>query len=347
MKNIAILTAYQREYLKYDFYFESEQLLRKIFNNNDLEIHYVSPHYYDIESKEFTQHVMIGEEDMHIINEAYKPDLLRVRMGQALYHLDELFADADFLTTPSMRLKHIDADKYQMYRYLWDLQPKSTLLGTYYFYPWLQAEFNNKVVVKPISGSGWYGINFYTREQLWSMEVFNKYSWTESLHMVQNYQNFSGGAPGITDGNHDLRVVFLGRNPSFSMVRVPKKWSLKSNIAAWWNQFSIPIDKIPQDVIALCMEAQERLWIQEPDLYSLDFAYCSKDEKWYLIEMNSSPWIRFPKDDIQYQLQFFQEVADYFQYLIDANRFHKFEQELWYNPGTYAFIETEIRVNVA
>lgn len=169
---------------------------------------------------------------MHIINEEYKPDLLWVRMGQALYHLDELFADADFLTTPSMRIKHIDADKYQMYRYLGDLQPKSTLLGTYYFYPWLQAEFNHKVVVKPIMGSGGYGINFYTKPELSSMEIFNKYAGTEALHMVQNYQDFSGGAPGITDGNHDLRVVFLGRNPSFSMVRVPKKGSLKSNIAA-------------------------------------------------------------------------------------------------------------------
>lgn len=59
MKNIAILTSYMKEYVKYDFYFESEQLLRKMFNDSDLEIHYVSPHYYDVEKKHFTQHVMI------------------------------------------------------------------------------------------------------------------------------------------------------------------------------------------------------------------------------------------------------------------------------------------------
>jgi len=59
MKNVAILTAYLKDYVKYEFYFPSEQLLKKIFNDNDLEIHYVSPHYYDAEKKEFTQHVVI------------------------------------------------------------------------------------------------------------------------------------------------------------------------------------------------------------------------------------------------------------------------------------------------
>lgn len=151
MKKVAILTSYIRDYVKYEFYFPSEQLLKQIFNERDIEIHYVSPHYYDQINKEFTQHVVIGENDMEIIDEAYKPDLLWVRMGHALLHLEEMFADADFLCAPTMRLKHIDANKYQMYQYLKPYQPNSTLLSTFYFYPWLQEEFTDKVVVKPIA----------------------------------------------------------------------------------------------------------------------------------------------------------------------------------------------------
>ena len=115
---------------------------------------------------------------------------------------------------------------------------------------------------------------------------------------------------------------------------------MKSNIANGGTQFSIPVSKIPIEVMEMCMLAQDMLGIQEPDLYSLDFAYCSRDDRRYLIEMNSSPGIRFPKADKQYQLEFFQEVADYFLYLITANKFHKFDTELGYNPGAYAFLET-------
>lgn len=96
---------------------------------------------------------------------------------------------------------------------------------------------------------------------------------------------------------------------------------------------------IPREVMELCFEAQHRLGIGEQDLYSLDFAYCSKDQRRYLIEMNSAPGIWFPPEDKQFQLDFFQEVADYFHYLIDSHRFHKFEEALGYNPGVYAFME--------
>ena len=49
---VAILTSYQREYVKYDFYFPSEQLMKKIFAEKGLELHYVSPHYYNPETKQ-------------------------------------------------------------------------------------------------------------------------------------------------------------------------------------------------------------------------------------------------------------------------------------------------------
>lgn len=339
MKNVAILTAYLKDYVKYDFYFPSEQLLRKIFNESELEIHYVSPHYYDKEKKHFTQHVAIWKDTMEVVDEPYKPDLLWVRMGHALYHLEEMFSDADFLCAPTMRLKHIDSNKYQMYQYLEDLQPKSTLLATFYFYPWLQEEFTEKVVVKPIAWSGGYGIEFYTKPELTSMEIFKKYAGTEWLHLVQNYQNFSKWAPKITDGNHDLRVVFLGNTPTFSIVRVPKKWSLKSNIADGGSQFSLPIEKIPLEVLELCNMAQQNLKVSKADIYSLDFAFCADDAKRYLIELNSSPWIWFPDEDKHYQYAFFQELADYMHLLIDENNVCGVEAKLDIAPWAAAFLD--------
>ncbi len=339
MKNVAILTSYLKDYIKYEFYFPSEQLLKEIFNENGLEIHYVSPHYYDRNKKHFTQHVVIGKDDMEIIDKPYKPDLLWVRMGHALYHLEEMFEDADFLCAPTMRLKHIDSNKYQMYQYLDAYQPKSTLLSTFYFYPWLQEEFTPRVVVKPIAWSGGYWIDFYTKPELTSMEIFKKYAWTESLHIVQNYQNFSKWVPGITDGNHDLRVVFLGERPTFSIVRVPKKWSLKSNIADGWSQFSLPIHKIPDEVIELCKWAQKDLKIEKADIYSLDFAFCGDEWKRYLIELNSAPGIRFPDEDKQYQFDFFHDLAQYMSMLIDVNQSRNIDAWLDLTAWSAAFLD--------
>ncbi|USN55052.1 MAG: hypothetical protein H6765_00045 [Candidatus Peribacteria bacterium] len=217
------MTNYQREYVKYDFYFPSEQLMKKVFADNGIELHYVSPHYYNPKKKSFSEHVEIGKKDMEIVKKEYTPDILWIRTSHALYHMEEMFADADFVVTPSMRLKKIESDKYQVYRFLEKYQPKTSLLTAFYFYPWLQNEFANRLVVKPLSGSGGYGIQFYDKKDLLSMEAFQDYAGTEALHLVQEYKNFSEGAPGLVEGNHDLRVCFLGEKPTFSIIREPKK----------------------------------------------------------------------------------------------------------------------------
>lgn len=59
MKKAAILTSYQREYPKYDFYFESEKKLIQEFNDQGVELHYVSPHYYNEQKGEFSEHVLV------------------------------------------------------------------------------------------------------------------------------------------------------------------------------------------------------------------------------------------------------------------------------------------------
>lgn len=312
-----------------------------MFKDEGLEIAYVSPHYYDQATKSFSQHVSIEEDDLHIVQEPYTPDLLWVRMNQALYHVDEMFADADFVTVPTMRLKHIDTDKYQMYKYLKDFQPTSSLLTSYYFYPWMKEQFGDRVVVKPISWSGGYGINFYGKDEMNNPEVFEKYSGTEWLHLIQDYKNFSQWAPGITNGTHDLRIVFFGTRPAFSIVRVPAEWSLKSNIAAWWYQFSLPLNDIPQEVIEMCQQAQEALWVTIADMYSLDFAYCKEEERRYIIEMNSSPGIWFPDEDRAYQEQFFMDVATYFHDILELYQIQKEHPELP-KPLTTSYLSSHL-----
>jgi D-alanine-D-alanine ligase-like ATP-grasp enzyme len=102
------------------------------------------------------------------------------------------------------------------------------------------------------------------------------------------------------------------------MIREPKKGSLKSNIADGGSQFSIPVDEIPEKVRNMSNEIHEELKVHDTDIYSLDFAYCGDDKKWYLIEINSAPGIWFPDKDKHYQFQFFNDLADHFQFLVDT-----------------------------
>ena len=60
------------------------------------------------------------------------------------------------------------------------------------------------------------------------------------------------------------------------------------------------------------------LGIQDNDVYSLDFAYCGNEKKRYLIEVNSAPGIRFPDEDIQYQHDFFHDLAKHTVKLINS-----------------------------
>ena len=151
MKKLAILTNYIKEYKKYDFYFESEKLLRDVLWEHNIDLVYVNHYSYDKENQEFTEYVRVGDDDMEMYNESYTPDILWIKTSWTLEYLTDLFRDAPFITTPSLRLKKIEESKYQMYRYLKDFQPLTCLLTSYYFYPWLQNEFEGKLVVKPVT----------------------------------------------------------------------------------------------------------------------------------------------------------------------------------------------------
>ncbi len=318
-RNAAILTSYQRQYAKNDFYFPSEKELKRIFNDQDIELHYVSPHYYDQKKWRFTEHVVLRDSWPEIIKKKYQPDILRVRSWQWLVHMDHMFAFAPFTTVPSMRLKHIESSKYEAYQFLSEFQPKTALLSQFYCYPWLQKEFWKRLVVKPIWWSGWRWIEFYSQSEIKSNEIYQKYASMTSYHIVQEFHDFSKWYPGLVKGNHDVRLVFRGRKLFMNYIRKPKKWSLKSNIAWWWTQFSLPLKDIPKELVTMSKKIMKNLSIQENDVFTCDFAWCAKQKKPYLIEINSAPWIWFPESDKKYRTKFYKDIAKHFNKLIIAN----------------------------
>lgn len=315
-KKAAILTNYQKEYFKNEFYFPSEKKLKRVFNDHDIQLHYVSPHYYDMQKGRFTQHVVLTRDGPEVCEEIYQPDILWVRCGQWLVHMDHMFAYAPFQTVPSMRLKHIESNKYESYQFLSDFQPKTCLLSQRYCYPWLQKEFGKKLVIKPVGWSGGRGIEFHTQDELRSPEIYQKYAQMTQYYIVQNFHNFTKWYPWLVKGNHDVRIVFRGKKPFMNYIRQPKKWSLKSNIADGGTQFSIPMKDIPKELLDISKKIMKALSIQENDIFTCDFAWCHNDKKPYLLEINSAPGIWFPEKDKKYRNKFYKDIVKHFGGLI-------------------------------
>jgi len=91
--------------------------------------------------------------------------------------------------------------------------------------------------------------------------------------------------------------------------------------------------------LEICELAQRDLKIDSADIYSLDFAYCTDDARWYLIELNSAPGIRFPNEDKHYQYAFFQDLADYMSQLIEENRANSFSPKFDTITASSVFLE--------
>lgn len=106
--------------------------------------------------------------------------------------------------------------------------------------------------------------------------------------IAQEFIDTRGGAPGLTDGPHDLRVALINGKVMHGLLRQPPSGSLKSStVSDGGSSKALFVDEIPKDVIGIAEELDKRLDMEGPRLFCADFGYNGKE--WKLFEMNSSP----------------------------------------------------------
>jgi len=121
---------------------------------------------------------------------------------------------------------------------------------------------------------------------------------TESLYgswdniLIQEFLDSSIGIQGITDGLHDLRVTVVNGVPINSFLRTPKEGSFLANVAQGGTGQSIYIEDVPQEVLNLVQNIDEKIKKFRPALYSADFVNSTKGYK--LLELNSRPGVQHP-----------------------------------------------------
>jgi len=272
--------------------FWAKLFMQDFFGKNNIELTRVSINKIN-NNNEFTEYNIISNWGNKTIKRIYKPDIIRSRRWIWTFHkYEKLWINYDI--NPSMKISIISNDKYETYLFLKKYQPKTILLSS--FLSKKNKELlGDSVVIKPIRANWWKWIELTTPNSLY--ENRDKFLWLEELYIVQEFKDFSSWYKWIVKWCHDIRLMFAWKNIIEATLRIPKEWGFKSNIWSWWKQKPLKKELLPKELLALSKKIYKELNLKWDDIMSMDFAYCWKENKWYLIEINASPWTRYYQED--------------------------------------------------
>jgi len=270
---------------------ERDSLILSYFKSSDIEFTYVVLDEYSPETQQFSNCWEYNDEkDMFIsLNTSYSPDIVR---NLCSYHTYAIYHTLSAHTVIcSEHVSQIADNKLHTYEFLCEFQPESMLLKYFLDDVHSQKRFWEEIILKPIYGNWWMWVELYKTQDI----IDNKNTWKNLwfVYIVQKKINTQDWCPWITKANHDLRLYYVGTTLIDCVIREkPNTWDFKVNVSQGWTARYIPLEKLPQDLIAHVTNIIMSIQPKEKDIFSLDFMYDSTHMKWYLIEMNSNPWFR-------------------------------------------------------
>lgn len=286
----------------------SQLLLQEVFEKNWIQLYRVRPSKFDKQKKVFTQSGKFGLTAYEISDTPIAPDALRNR---SLHTISLLSAVGDAPLLPHPLLSILSADKFQQATVFRQRMPRTVLLAEFLSLKSVQNLFTDRIVLKHRYWSGWKDISLVDKSDI----INNKeiYKLKRKEYVVQEYIDFSGWIPDLAVGIHDFRIVVLGGEKKYVEIREPKdKNEFRSNVALWWHMALYDIDIIPpalHEILDTMISLVTKI-CGESMFCSFDFGYAN--DTWYLIEINSSPWIEFDEHDLERQKQVYQDLAEYF-----------------------------------
>lgn len=142
---------------------------------------------------------------------------------------------------------------------------------------------SQKAVIKPIYGSGGYGILIDDKEKLLDSKI------SESV-IVQEFIVSENGVPGISRQKEvaDLRMVFMNHEMVYAYSRKAKEGSLFTNFHQGGTAELVDGKDIPANAWEMAEKIQRTLRIFPTANYSLDFMF-TNDGQPVFIEMNTVP----------------------------------------------------------
>ncbi|PID52698.1 MAG: hypothetical protein CR972_00625 [Candidatus Moraniibacteriota bacterium] len=179
----------------------------------------------------------------------------------------------------------ITNDKLSQYMLFQDCMPKTLLANTYSeLKDALKKIPDKKVVIKPLHGSGGFGIYIGDKDG-----ALKEDSFTFPV-IIQEFIKSTKGIPGFSqkDEVSDLRLIYVDHELIYALSRIAAKDSLFTNFHQGATAVLVPENKIPQSIIKLSQKIQKTLSVFPHANYSLDFIF-DDNAKPFLVEMNTTP----------------------------------------------------------
>ncbi len=259
-----------------------------------VEMYRASINWYDLEKGLFNKSWAYRDGRWIKSEEPIKPDLVFDKVGGIRdYELFDLkmrmSKDIKIFNHPLFRV--LCDNKLAQYMMLGEFMPKSFLaINESEFDEMIEKVSSEKVVLKPLYGSGGFGILITEKNDI------NKNT-IEYPVLIQEFIENERGIPGFSNEGDvaDLRMVFFNHKLRYAISRVAKKGSLFTNFHQGANAVMVPEDKIPENAKKIAEKIVNKLIVFKEAQYSLDFMF-TKDNKPLLIEMNTTPGVDLLKE---------------------------------------------------
>lgn len=294
MKSINIVTVYFGDDWKNEIPLLSAETTRKSFEDwhqrgqeEGINFYRASISWFDLKSGTFRKSWAFREGKWIKIKENINPDLIFDKIaGKHDYRLFSLkekiaknvptFNDPNFRTLFNSKLNQAVI--------LEDFMAKSFLATNIKEYNITKNKIpGSMVVIKPIYGSGGFGIVIDDKKNIKEKEILFPC-------IVQEFIENTVGIPGFSSENElaDLRMVYLNHSYVYSLSRIAKKGSLFTNFHQGAVAKLVPEDKIPDNAKKMAEEVIKKLSFFPYAHYSLDFMFRNNGDP-VLVEMNTTP----------------------------------------------------------
>jgi glutathione synthase/RimK-type ligase-like ATP-grasp enzyme len=212
------------------------------------------------------------------------------------------FSFDDLVKINPAEIMDICNDKYLSYLFAPDIHANSFLVNDKKQMDVLGLSHSNvKIAIKELDGCG--GGRVFVGEAR---------DYDDSLNfplLVQEFIDTSGGANGLADGVHDVRVAIFNGEVIHGRLRWPmKKGELRSNFSLGGNVRSLFVKEIPSELIEKAKELDKRFGVTAPRFFSADFGYDGKN--WKLFELNSASGVVHASEDGEAANEFLELLAE-------------------------------------
>lgn len=254
---------------------------------NGIEMYRASILWYDKKTKSFSKAWAFRNGSWIKVEESIRPDMIFDKIAGK--HDFELF---DLKVEISKTTKVFN---HPLFRTLLDNKLEQYLLFNEYMPTSFMAENqkqlislnekikSEKVVIKPLYGSGGVGIFIGEKEEAEKQKF-------EYPVLMQEFIKSENGVPGFSQQNEvsDLRLVYMNHKLIFALSRIAKDGSLFTNFHQGASAVLVPEDKIPASAHKIAENIIKKLSVFSQAQYSLDFIF-TNEGKPILVEINTTP----------------------------------------------------------